>query len=1110
MLRQPIIAVLGHVDHGKCVTSQTTLVLGNNRILTAEDLYNQYTANSVPKKEGDYLVTESYNGPEVFSLENSKVIKNRITHFWKIKSPKKLVKIKLKSGDTVETTFEHPFFVLGIDGKITNIKAENLKEGDFVVVPQILPFSSDLSKVKENMFVNMAKSGKFVVFVEDGCDLIKRLKKENALNLKKEGLFTTDPYTCINKRRFRIKDYENLCKKFGFGPEKSYEMIRFIKNSTVKWRAGHTSARMKLPKSKEEFIKLGYILGCMAGDGHVNNGTLSNNDQDIQNTYQAYISDIFELETNVSQGHTCQIVRTSGGLTFVEFLVRAIGFPSSSKSSTIEIPCTISLDIDVVLAFIRGWFDTDGYVSHLNNTIEITSKSEKIVKQASIFLLGKGINSTVFAKNGFWYLRIGNYPYLERFLVHVGSSCGYKKAKIIDALSKASTSRVFDMTPLSGSILNEVKIGNADTKIAYFTKYKTYRNLSRAFIQNLAKLTGKELQNLECILSNEISFVKVISKDIIDSKTDFVYDFTVAGTHNFVAERMFIHNTSLLDKIRATAIATKEAGGITQAIGTTEIPTEVIRKLCGSLLEKFSFKINVPGILFIDTPGHEAFITLRKRGGSIADLAILVVDINEGVMPQTEESIEILKDTKTPFIVAFNKIDRIMGWSPEERCFLDNYPRQSTDVQGSFERRFYEVVEQIARFGYSLERFDRISDFKTTVAVVPVSAKTGEGIPELLATLVGLAQNYLKEHLVKTNESAGMVLEVKEITGLGTVLDAIIYDGTVHKNDFLVVGGGAKQIAKIKSLLLPEPLRDLRTEKKFRTVNECHAACGVRISAAGLEGVKSGVAIRTAKTFAEAEALLEQIEKEIESVEIHKGPEGLALKANSIGALEALMTIFRELPIEEASVGPVTKQDVMVCADNANPFNRAVMAFEAEVCNDAEQLAKDKGVKIFSSDVIYHLREEYDKWVKEGEEDIKKKDIASLARPGKFRILPGLVFRASNPAIVGCEIISGIVKPESRLFKLMGKDIREVGHIKQIQSQGQNLEEAKINDKVAISISGAAVGRQILEGDVVYTDISDEEYKKLMKNERFLTEHEKQVLREIVEIKRRAEPRFGL
>src|SRR3989344_5715633 len=252
--------------------------------------------------------------------------------------------------------------------------------------------------------------------------------------------------------------------------------------------------------------------------------------------------------------------------------------------------------------------------------------------------------------------------------------------------------------------------------------------------------------------------------------------------------------TSILDCIRQTAIATREAGGITQAIGTTEISSDVITKLCSTLLRKFNFTINVPGVLFIDTPGHEAFTSLRKRGGSIADIAILVVDINEGIMPQTAESIEILKATKTHFVVAVNKIDRIHGWEPGS-IFLNNVQMQKPDVQGTFEGKFYKLMDQFAGHGLRCDRYDRVTDFRTTIAAVPLSAKTGEGVPDLLVTLIGLAQNFLSSQLVSTDKSQGMALEVKEVKGLGVTVDAIIYDGSVARNDYIVIGGKMPTIA---------------------------------------------------------------------------------------------------------------------------------------------------------------------------------------------------------------------------------------------------------------------------------------------------------------------------
>ena len=564
--------------------------------------------------------------------------------------------------------------------------------------------------------------------------------------------------------------------------------------------------------------------------------------------------------------------------------------------------------------------------------------------------------------------------------------------------------------------------------------------------------------------------------------------------------------TSLLDRIRQTAVASKEAGGITQSIGTSEIPSSVLKTICGPLLQKFKFELKVPGLLFIDTPGHEAFTTLRRRGGSIADLAILVVDIVEGLMPQTIESIDILKSTKTPFVVAMNKIDRVNGWKLLDDYFLENYRLQSDDVQQEFEKKFYEVVQQFDRQGLAVERFDRISDFKKTIAAVPLSSKTGEGVAGLLTILVGLAQQFLTEQLVTKEESAGMILEVRDFTGLGKTIDAIIYNGTLAKNDYLVIGGKTPQIAKIRALLIPEPLRDMRTEKKFRSVDEVNAAAGVKISAPGLDEVIAGSPIRTAKTFEEAERLLEDLEKEKEEAEIHTESEGLILKADTIGSLEALINIFKNHPIKEASIGSIGKKDVIKAEANQNKTYKIVIGFNSQINAEAETLAKDKGIKIMTSDIIYRLIEDYDKWQEAEQESTKKKEIEGLPRPAKIKLLPGCVFRANNPAIVGCEVAGGLLKAGSSLMK----DGKNVGEVKQVQSQGQNIEEAKNGEKIAVSIIGPTVGRQIEEGDLLFVDIGSEEYKKLKKNEQFLTGTEKQALQEIFEIKRKTDPRYGL
>ena len=548
-----------------------------------------------------------------------------------------------------------------------------------------------------------------------------------------------------------------------------------------------------------------------------------------------------------------------------------------------------------------------------------------------------------------------------------------------------------------------------------------------------------------------------------------------------------------------------EAGGITQSISTTMIAKDIIAHICGSLLERFNFAINVPGLLFIDTPGHEAFSTLRKRGGSIADIAVLVIDINEGLMPQTIESIEILKSTKTPFVIAMNKIDRINGWVSGD-CFIENFPKQSDDVKGYFEQKFYQAIEQLERNSIKADRFDRVNDFKTTVAVVPLSAKTGEGISDLLMTLIGLAQVFLKDHLVSTEKSEGMILEVKEVTGLGVTIDTVIHDGSVQKNDYLIVGGKNPMIAKVRALMMPESMREMRTEKKFTSVDIVYAAAGVKIVAPGLDNVTAGSPIRTAKTFEEAEKFLEEMEKELEEVEISTDEEGLILKADTLGSLEALLTIFKDHPIREATIGTISKKDVMSAEVNTNYLYKIVIGFNSSSTEDVQMYAKDMNIKLMQSDVIYRLIEDYNQWVEDEEEKIKKKEIEGLTRPAEIKLIPGSVFRASDPAIIGCEVY-GMLKPGSDLIKDNGQ---KAGSIKQIQSQGQNVDEAKTGDKVAISISGPTIGRQVKENETLYTDINTNAYKALKKNEKFLSAPELTVLEKIFVIKRKMDPRFGL
>lgn len=550
--------------------------------------------------------------------------------------------------------------------------------------------------------------------------------------------------------------------------------------------------------------------------------------------------------------------------------------------------------------------------------------------------------------------------------------------------------------------------------------------------------------------------------------------------------------TTLLDKIRGTAVAESEPGAITQWISCSFIPLDVIKKICGSLLKNLKSEITVPGLLTIDTPGHEAFTTLRKRGGSIADLAILVIDINEGFQPQTDESLMFLKEFKTPFVVAATKIDRILGWRSEDVCFLPNFKEQEERVQNEIEEKIYRIVGQLGEKGFKSERYDRVDDFAKEVCIVPVSSVTGEGIPDLLMILTGLAQKYMEDRLeVTAGMGKGTILEVREFKGLGTTIDVILYDGVINKGDTLVIGGREIVTTKVKALLKPEPLKEIRVERTFQSIESVSAASGVKISAPNLENVIAGSPVRFVSNDKDAEKAKKDIEKEIEEVEIETENEGVILKADTLGSLEGLIKSLRDLkiPIRKAKVGNVLKSDVMESAGMKKPV---VFAFHVEILPDAGESAKKQGVKVFKSDIIYKLIEGYQEWEKEEKKAKEKELLESVTHPGRVKILPGYVFRQSKPAIFGVEVMGGIVKPGYKLRK--GEKV--IGEVKELQMEGENIEKAKIGEKVAVSIDGVTIGRQISEGDTLETVMKEKDFEVLSKLKAKLPEDERRLLEE--------------
>jgi len=552
--------------------------------------------------------------------------------------------------------------------------------------------------------------------------------------------------------------------------------------------------------------------------------------------------------------------------------------------------------------------------------------------------------------------------------------------------------------------------------------------------------------------------------------------------------------TTLLDWIRGSVVASREQGGITQHIGATDVPFKAVEEICGPLLAKLNIRSEIRGLLFIDTPGHEAFTNLRKRGGSVADLAILVVDLKDGLMPQSMEAVDILRGYKVPFVIAANKIDNIRGWKT-------GLPlnQQMQHVQDEFYKRFYDMIGQLSKLNINADLYSNIKDFTKQIAIVPMSAKRGDGIPELLMVLVGLSQQYLRGKLTIEADSPGKgsILEVKEERGLGTTIDVILYDGVLKKTDSIVVGSREPIVTSIKAILKPKELDEMRDPRdRFTDVGEVVAAAGVKISAPNLDKAMAGTPV-----YVGGVELVEKVKSELEDVEIETDKLGVIIKADTIGSLEALISILSDdgIPIKKGTIGKVSNTDIMeACAvGREDRFLGVILSFNSIMLKDAVNLARDNQVPVFESGVIYKILDDYGAWVKEEKE--KEKKDSKIVSPGKIKIMPGYVFRQSKPAIVGVKVLGGRLSTKSRLMTVEGK---VVGWVKGIQLDKDSIPCAMEDQEVALSIEGAVVGRSMDEGDMLYTFISGRDIRQILADEG-LPEQERNLVKEIRDIKKK-------
>ena len=474
--------------------------------------------------------------------------------------------------------------------------------------------------------------------------------------------------------------------------------------------------------------------------------------------------------------------------------------------------------------------------------------------------------------------------------------------------------------------------------------------------------------------------------------------------------------TKLLDKIRQTNVQEGEAGGITQQIGATYFPVEAIRQKTAVVNRDGKFEFKVPGLLIIDTPGHESFSNLRSRGSSLCNIAILVVDIMHGLEQQTLESMRLLRERKTPFIVALNKIDRLYGWKKiENNGFRESLALQNKAVQNEFKNRLEKTKLAFAEQGFNSEVFYENKSMARYVSLVPTSAHTGEGIPDMLKLIVQLTQERMVSSLMYLSEVQATVLEVKAIEGFGMTIDVILSNGVLREGDRIVLCGVDGAIkTNIRALLTPAPLRELRLKSQYVHHKEVKAALGVKISAPGLEGAIAGSRLLVVGPDDDESDLEDEVESDLASLfsRVETSGRGVSVQASTLGSLEALLDFLKDckIPVANVGIGPVYKRDVMQCCimKEKAPDYAVMLCFDVKVDKEAQTYADEQGIKIFTADIIYHLFDSFTKHMNEQLE--KKKEESKMLAVFPCVLNTVAVFNKTNPIVIGVDVVEGQLK----------------------------------------------------------------------------------------------------
>ncbi|CCF58397.1 hypothetical protein KAFR_0E02440 [Kazachstania africana CBS 2517] len=550
--------------------------------------------------------------------------------------------------------------------------------------------------------------------------------------------------------------------------------------------------------------------------------------------------------------------------------------------------------------------------------------------------------------------------------------------------------------------------------------------------------------------------------------------------------------TKLLDKIRQTNVQGGEAGGITQQIGATYFPIDAIKQKTETMTKYEKQTLDVPGLLVIDTPGHESFSNLRSRGSSLCNIAILVIDIMHGLEQQTIESIKLLRDRKAPFIVALNKIDRLYDWKEiPNNNFRDSYAQQARAVQDEFQTRLSNIQLALSEQGLNSELYFNNKNMSKYVSIVPTSAVTGEGVPDLLWLLLELTQKRMSKQLMYLSHIEATVLEVKVVEGFGTTIDVILSNGYLREGDRIVLCGmNGPIVTNIRALLTPQPLRELRLKSEYIHHKEVKAALGVKIAANDLEKAVSGSRLLVVGPDDDEEEMMDDVMDDITGLldSVDTSGKGVVVQASTLGSLEALLDFLKDMkiPVMSIGLGPVYKRDVMKASTMLEraPEFAVMLCFDVKVDKEAEQYAEQEGIKIFNADIIYHLFDSFTAYQQQLLEQRRKDFLDFAIFPCVVQTLQ--IINKRGPMIIGVDVLEGTLRIGTPICAVRTdpttkeRHILLLGKVNSLEINHQPVHEVKKGQTAA----GVAVrledpshqqpiwGRHVDESDTLYSMIS--------------------------------------